>query len=116
LENKNQKLEKDLSDLQTKYDMEVRSKEELLQFLSYYRQSPFIPLIASDSFFDSNNETTSPLLHEFLKSHISKYTSSNICYTVILNRSDKKGLVDLTKVYGILHPYYYDDRPSTNPG
>src|SRR5437868_3400725 len=73
-----------LSQLQTKYDMEVRTKGELIQFLSYYRKSPFIPLIASDSFFDSNKEKNQPLLNEFLKAH--SLNKNYFCYTVIIDK------------------------------
>lgn len=39
LQTKITKLEKDKGELQTKYDMEVRSKSELVRFLNIYRKS-----------------------------------------------------------------------------
>lgn len=56
LQSENAKLEKDRGELQTKYDMEVRSKEELVKELNKLR--PSVPNEESQKIFDIFRQTT----------------------------------------------------------
>jgi len=68
ISNKWSKEQKARSDLQTKYDMEVRSKEELIKFLNIYRTSPLIPVLLNDDTIKDEK-----LMNEHIRSNYNSF-------------------------------------------